>query len=1000
MPRLSFLQSEEVLVQAWKKASGYIRYHNWFSDTLELDWTTVNLPGFLADLGSALESPSAWQNDPIRIVPAPKTQPEWRPTASEWAHPESVPLRPLAHVSLKDQVVATAMMLCLADRVETLQGDPRVDFKRPEKRKEVVSYGNRLFCDTDERDGKTLRHRWGSAKLYRKYFQDYRTFLKRPERVARELIDAAAKNMDSGSGRPFIVCTDLSRFYDRVRPDLMVKALSGLDDGPVEKSFFSFASSLLKWQWDPNDRPEVERYEQEGGLVGFSDEIVLPQGLVAAGFFANVVLLGVDKRVVECFGQEIAPGIRLHDYCRYVDDIRLVVSTAPAIDPLEVGQQACKWLQRVMGEEAPELLIEAPSTETDGKDKERRKTKVIAFGEGTPQLIRIGATMDRIQAAVSGGFDAVEGERILDTVQSLIRSQPATFADDEDDKWYLSPVPDVRDDTVARFAARRFRITYRSLRPLLDADDSHGSGERALVRSREQLDDQARAFALTLIHRWTKDPSNIRVLRIGLDIWPHADALEGVLELLRGLVWTREQPTDAVRVAWYCLSEIFRAGATETGMVGAVESLHAGANIDEYRALLRKEATRVISFEPALPWYLRQQAFLFLVASGHVGDVYGAVDDLSVHYGQLVSFLSGASSVGDHEATATAAILFRRAFGASDEAEVLVAARLYGRSPRNVGEVLSAIGARDLSFLEEILEAKSHLEDYVEPWLRFELGRVPEAVSGAIEERLPGRSLTEWIQEDAFVGPLRNELTLLRFAERFLQQWRSTARDIEVVTPHQVFVDLDHDSRNDTAHVKSVHIADGPVQNGRSLYGVPAWCPADERWRLQLGYLLRFVLTGRVDYTRTVRAVSWREAAPVYRSAESHWCLRRYGFFNAQEGFGNDWLPITDWLEDLLLALLQWPGCRPGRLVRHVRGGIGGTLKALRARIKWLEELQGRRTGLLVLPLRFRPHTPGSTIQACVAQTVVPEEKDFDSYPCDPTLAHPDLVTASPGLRL
>lgn len=34
-------------------------------------------------------------------------------------------LRPLAHVSLRDQVVTTAIMLCLADLVETLQGDPR-----------------------------------------------------------------------------------------------------------------------------------------------------------------------------------------------------------------------------------------------------------------------------------------------------------------------------------------------------------------------------------------------------------------------------------------------------------------------------------------------------------------------------------------------------------------------------------------------------------------------------------------------------------------------------------------------------------------------------------------------------------------------------------------------------------------------------------------------------------------------------------------------------------
>ena len=59
-----------------------------------------------------------------------------RPRASDWRVREGVwepvkkgrdlaRLRPLAHVRLADQVVATALMLCLADRVETLQGDPR-----------------------------------------------------------------------------------------------------------------------------------------------------------------------------------------------------------------------------------------------------------------------------------------------------------------------------------------------------------------------------------------------------------------------------------------------------------------------------------------------------------------------------------------------------------------------------------------------------------------------------------------------------------------------------------------------------------------------------------------------------------------------------------------------------------------------------------------------------------------------------------------------------------
>ena len=71
--------------------------------------------------------------------------------------------------SLADQVVATALMLCLADRVETRQGDPRQSTRDQESRRQVVSCGNRLFCDAI---GSELRHRWGSAKLYRDYYQD------------------------------------------------------------------------------------------------------------------------------------------------------------------------------------------------------------------------------------------------------------------------------------------------------------------------------------------------------------------------------------------------------------------------------------------------------------------------------------------------------------------------------------------------------------------------------------------------------------------------------------------------------------------------------------------------------------------------------------------------------------------------------------------------------------------------------------------------------------
>src|SRR3990172_8146361 len=78
-PRIELLGEEYVPVQAWKKTASHIRYHNWYSDTLELDLAAVNLPRFLAELAEQMKAPDQWSNDPLRIVPAPKSQ-QWRAT--------------------------------------------------------------------------------------------------------------------------------------------------------------------------------------------------------------------------------------------------------------------------------------------------------------------------------------------------------------------------------------------------------------------------------------------------------------------------------------------------------------------------------------------------------------------------------------------------------------------------------------------------------------------------------------------------------------------------------------------------------------------------------------------------------------------------------------------------------------------------------------------------------------------------------------------------------
>lgn len=119
IPTLDQISQEYVLVQAWKKAASYIRYHNWFSDTLELDRAAANLPNFISRLSERLRS-GQYETDELKLVPAPKSQ-RWHLDAEGlWKPIRSGPVktRPLAHVSLADQVAATALLLCLTAQNE------------------------------------------------------------------------------------------------------------------------------------------------------------------------------------------------------------------------------------------------------------------------------------------------------------------------------------------------------------------------------------------------------------------------------------------------------------------------------------------------------------------------------------------------------------------------------------------------------------------------------------------------------------------------------------------------------------------------------------------------------------------------------------------------------------------------------------------------------------------------------------------------------------------
>ncbi len=957
-PSLEFLQEEFLLVEAWKKTVAHLRAHNWFTDTLDIDRASVVLPRFLRSLARRLSDPGGFETRPLRFVPAPKSY-RWTFTENEdgtnWrpdVEPQEVGprVRPLAHVDLGDQVAATAIMLCLADRVETAQGDPTGSPAEAAHRRRVLSYGNRLLCDVSDEG---LRHRWGSSALYRGYFQDYRTFVARPSTAAEAVL--------GDDERIVIVQSDLQNFYDRVRPALLARKVRTLRRPGEPREFFDLAARVLSWRWDRRDEADVSAYARRENIRDFAD-VALPQGLASAGFFANVVLLGFDQRLRNSLSTEIFDGAYLEDVSRYVDDLRIVLRLSSAsLDLVDIEDETSAWLDSLLTEEQ-DLTVS------------REKTHAADFGvTGGRPTVRQGDRMSRIQSAVSGGFDVAGGEAILEAVRGLMQTQrhhPQQPLDAAG--WALSPIADVPDATVARFGASRFRRVYRWLRPLFEDPKSSISDPEGAdapssastdtpygrVRTRSELDNDAEVFAAGLIQSWVEDPSNIRLLRVAVDMWPSASTASRILALLMPYA-QREDNDEAHQIARYCLAELLRAGATETGLVQDAEALPL--DIGGYREALRVAAEQIVKHEGAeAPWYLRQQALLFLAANGSSDGEPAGRDRETSQYAALLRFLRDPDSASSAADFATYSVLARRSFVPTGAARKILD---HVDRPR-----LAKIAEADPALAIELVGLRPGLSDLLPDHIRRDLCLTDTLPSGST-------SLADLVLGEE--NPFRDELALLRFAVQVLEILRRgqsgtiTPIDLEVVLPNSA----------------PWRVRDGDFQlklhNRRrlasSIYSPPSWCPDDERWRFQLGYLLRFVLTGREDFTVSVRPTPWRESrGDSYRPAPMPWRMRRYGFYHAHEAFGDRWLPITEWTTELLIGLLAWPGARrPDH--PWIELGIDETLTAIHNRIQEILELQGHGRSELLLRATERPTPVGRTrsLRAAVVQTVLPEQHWF-----------------------
>jgi len=952
-PHGDFLKDVVVLAQAWKKTHTAIRRHNWYADVLELDCSTIDLERRLAQWAMAVAS-QTFAPDLMMLVPAPKN--------ARWDFPPpppSVPLdleslrdmdlsslldadadeefeawmvakdgrgqrvqkiRPLAHLSIRDQTLATAVMLCLSDAVESAQGDPSVRDGLKAQKQGVFSYGNRLRCHWDQTTHPRPRasFSWGNSQTYSQYFQDYRVFLARPRSVCAELSVRV-----NGARELFIVSLDLKSFFDCIDRTALVGQLKALhnefvtDFGLAEElraddDFWSITERIFNWEWRVDDQHLAsDVMDAEKPLP-----MGLPQGLVASGFLANAYMVGFDRLVSSAMDADVAQGeFVIRDYCRYVDDIRLVVEA-------DRGKNAKAIAEKVQGKVA-ELLQQHCSTIAAATPLSINEDKTAAKPYSSiSKEHNVSALMKLYQEAISGTFDL---DSLIQAAGGLDGLLWLSEQLEDPHSRKTSPLQlaniavantDVREDTVKRFAATRIALALRMRLAMTDTEGAP-EGDRVInesVNAGAALNHEFEAMARKLIKCWANNPALALLLRVGLDLFPHPRLLDPVLEALESKLYTPAKEDSRttrqeVLVAEYVAADLLRAGATETGHREDAEYPDS-ADITRYRQQLSNFARRLLLERgDRSPWYLKQQAMLYLASIGDHSVATTQVAELENYRILHQALLYSPCKEKDFEKALPLALVGQQLAPEPDRfAAWLIESLRATKSPEVIERCVLAVALNrpDLMLVAQRTHSgrsaswRQHVPSSLKTLRATVTRKSATLLSGAflpLQHVISGH-LNEFSQENA----------LLALARAVLE-----ADGIEKVLEKGLHVGQMQVRCSDWSRIQALPsekdfltIRFGPSPETDPLYECPPWVEAECAWLYGLGRILRSCITGEFDFTAARYLAT--EDASRYSGLRSTWFKRRFGLLNNGRGLLDEPAPISPWLSGLLSVLLQWPG--------------------------------------------------------------------------------------------
>lgn len=884
-PNLEDLSKIETLSLAQKKANYFIRKYNWYCDHIDLDKENIGGVKVIEKWARNLNNLKL-ATQKIDLILAPKSN-HWEYSNDVWKPKDPVKLRPLAGVTYRDQTYGIAALMTIANIIETIQG-PSFLNGNDAKYYNVKSYGNRLFCHWENENG-TYKAKFslGSNQIYRKYFEDFENFIKRPKEICDLNVSLGVDEEDL-----IILSYDIKDFFDNIDIEVLLSKLKKILINEIGSydSMEEYLATLKKLLTFEVDKYKVDNKNILKVLKGYT--VGLPQGLGASGFFSNVYMYEFDNNVEDKIKDTLKDEIEVVDYIRYVDDIRIIVKKKGKLDTRNISKKIesilnSYFIEYCDGEENAKIP-QINSGKTEYTTYKKLKYSTNGYNE-----------LRAIQSKISTAPDYETLTDVLNKLDNIIEISKINPVENTATKFFSifdsesinDKFHDIKSESIQRFAG--FRV-YKSILLKQKLFESQVISKLSYEEYVSMLIGERKKYVEQLINLWLTNPSLFHFLRYSLDLLPYKKLVRKIFEVLDSVDNTSE--SEGKYISYFIKMDMFIASINYIGYSNKNE--YDQLKLREFRKEIVELANETLKLKD-IPNYLKNSAILVILSFGQLLTNSKGLK-LESNYKKLVQFYFNEINIS--EIKEDSLVYYLLVYQLNNNIDYLVRTinHLHVENKELVPVFLDMIESYNFDTIYEIYKY-SDLAEEVQEIIKMKF-YVPQKI------KLINGGKYRLIDVIANGNPLKDENSILAIIESILFNQVISAKIASGIVDFSNFkiIVKDWSSLSNPLKARQKLIELEVDESIKRSFAFPEWCDSKEKKiSYFLGAVLRAALSSRLDYLSNKHLEIDQLG---YKGIKYSKHIKRISLNHYRDNINNSEYPITKETMELLFNLLWYPG--------------------------------------------------------------------------------------------